>query len=87
MDLPDITSCIKRDELAFERTRLAYERTFLAYIRTAVASGVAGITLIHFFKDGPFLTIMSYTLLIGGFVLFFWGIFRYTQIRALNRLK
>ncbi|HOW56488.1 MAG TPA: DUF202 domain-containing protein [Smithellaceae bacterium] len=48
---------ILRDELAIDRTILANERTLLAYLRSAAALLIAGVSIIHFSREGWFLLI------------------------------
>jgi len=48
---------ILRDELAIDRTILANERTLLAYLRSAAALLIAGVSIIHFSREGWFLVI------------------------------
>jgi len=83
IDSTDLTSCLKRDKLAYERTRLAYERTFLAYIRTALTSLLSGLTILNFFKDGILLSLIAWILIIAGFVFSFWGSLHYFKLKRL----
>lgn len=79
---PIIESTAIRDHLAAEKTLLAYERTFLAYVRTALACLMSGLTLLHFFRDGIFLTLISWILIFSGITFFVWGILRYHSIKS-----
>lgn len=45
---------ILRDKLAIDRTLLANERTLLAYLRSAVGLLIAGVTIMHFGREGWF---------------------------------
>jgi len=45
---------VPREDLAFDRTILANERTFLAYLRSAIALIIAGVSIIHFSREGWF---------------------------------
>ncbi|MBU2574254.1 MAG: DUF202 domain-containing protein [Elusimicrobia bacterium] len=50
----DSRELILRDELAIDRTLLANERTLLAYLRSGVVLLIAGVSIVHFAREGWF---------------------------------
>jgi putative membrane protein len=70
---------ILRDELAIDRTLLANDRTLLAYLRSSVALLIAGISIIHFSKEGWF-WIIGILCLPSGLVTGIIGIARYRKM-------
>lgn len=75
---------ILRDWLALDRTILANERTFLAYGRSALTLIVGGLAFVKFFGHIVYITI-GYALISAGFMVFFFGVSRYTK--TLKRLR
>ena len=70
---------IPREDLAFDRTVLANERTLLAYLRSAIALIIAGVSMIHFSKEGWFWAV-GIACLPTGAVTGILGVIRYRRM-------
>ncbi len=68
------------DQLAAIRSILANERTFLAYQRTALATLVAGASIVQFFEIIIFI-VLGWILIAASFITFFIGVIRYRRTR------
>lgn len=73
---------ILRDELAIDRTILANERTLLAYIRTSLTLIIAGLSFIHFIKEGIIFKIGIFLVPLGIFA----GVFGYIRYFKMKRI-
>lgn len=71
---------ILRDLLAIERTKLANERTLFSYIRTSLYLLTAGIGVLQI-KSISRLDGLAWVCIISGIILFFFGFFRFGQVR------
>lgn len=77
----DGSDLILRDELAIDRTLLANERTVLAYLRSSVALLIAGVSIMHFSREGWFWAIGVLCLPVGAIT----GVFGVIRYRRMNQ--
>lgn len=71
---------ILRDRLAIIRTKLANERTLFSYIRTSLYLLTAGIGVLQV-NSISHLDGLAWICIISGILLFFFGFFRFGQVR------
>ncbi len=80
-----------RDALALTRTIMSNERTLLSYIRTGIAFIIAGAGTLRFIKDGIYVLLGGWGLIIIGVGFFLFGKTRYqalkNEIKNLNKNK
>ncbi len=77
---------IMRDHLAYDRTLLAVERTMLAYLRTVIALLAGGVTIITVF-DSTMALVGGVTLIVLGFALGIFALYRYRNLRRHLKLS
>jgi putative membrane protein len=75
----DSAELILRDQLAIDRTLLANERTLLSYLRSGVALFIAGISIIHFARQGWFAD-FGYICLPVGVATVYYGSIRFRRM-------